>query len=205
MRRGGFALAALAGLALILFDGAARAETLSDALSKAYQSNPTLLAQRAALRATDEQVSQALSGWRPTITFNADVGKSKVDQDLGFFVTDETRTPRNYSLGFDQPLYRGGRTLAATEQAEFLVLSDRAILESIEQQVLLDAATVYLDVLRDYAVLQLSRNNERVLGSQLEAAQDRFEIGDATPAPTSLRPRPGCPRRWPSESRPKAS
>ena len=108
------------------------------------------------------------------------MGKSKVDQDLGFFATDETRTPRNYSLDFDQPLYRGGRTHAETEQTEFLVLSDRAALESIEQQVLLDAVTVYLDVLRDYAVLQLSRNNEWVLQRQLEAAQDRFEIGDAT-------------------------
>ena len=175
-----FAAAVIAGLTLVLFAGAARAETLSDALSKAYQSNPTLLAQRAALRATDELVSQALSGWRPTVTFNGDVGKSKVDQDLGFFATDETRTPRNYSLGFDQPLYRGGRTLAATEQAEFLVLSDRALLESVEQQVLFDAVTVYLDVLRDYAVLQLSRNNERVLERQLEAAQDRFEVGEVT-------------------------
>ena len=160
--------------------GAVQAETLSDALSKAYQANPTLLAQRAALRASDEQVSQALSGWRPTVTFNGDVGKSKVDQDLGFFATDETRTPRNYSLDFDQPLYRGGRTMAETEQAELLVLSDRAVLESVEQQVLLDAVTVYLDVLRDYAVLQLSRNNERVLDRQLEAARDRFEVGEVT-------------------------
>lgn len=180
MGRRFIAASAVVGLALVLFSSAAGAETLPNALSKTYQANPTLLAQRAALRATDEQVPQALSGWRPTVTFNGDVGKSRVNQELGFFASDETRTPRNYWLGFDQPLYRGGRTLAATEQAEFLVLSDRAVLESVEQQVLLDAVTVYLDVLRDYAVLQLSRNNERVLERQLEAAQDRFEVGEVT-------------------------
>ncbi len=158
----------------------ASADTLEEALVKAYASNPTLRAQRAQLRATDELVSQALSGWRPTVTFTGDVGKTRADNDLGFFQSEETRTPLGAALSFDQPLYRGGRTTASTEQAEFLVLAARAALTSVEQRIFLDAATAYLDVLRDYVVVELAKNNVRVLQSQLEAAHDRFDVGEVT-------------------------
>ncbi len=158
----------------------ASADTLEEALVKAYATNPTLQAQRAELRGTDELISQALSGWRPTVTFTGDAGKTKAEDELGFFQSDETRTPLTAALSVEQPIYRGGRTMASTEQAEFLVLANRAALISVEQQVFLDAATAYLDVLRDYAVLELATNNVRVLKSQLEAARDRFEVGEVT-------------------------
>ncbi len=155
-------------------------ETLEEAMVAAYTNNPTLLARRAALRATDEGVAQALSGWRPTLSASAEIGKEDVDSQSGFFTSDETRTPETYSLNLSQPLYRGGRTLAATAQAENLVRADRARLAEVEQDILLQAATAYMDVLRDQAVLEFAINNEQRLRRQREAAQDRFDVGEVT-------------------------
>ncbi len=167
-------------LLLVLPAPEATAQTMEQALVAAYQGNPTLLAQRAALRATDEGVSQAVSGWRPVLSASASIGKNSVDSSSGFFTSDETRTPETYSLTLTQPVYRGGRTVASTAQAEHLVLADRARLAEIEQQVFLDAVTAYMDVMRGRAVLDLALNNEARLERQLEAARDRFEVGEVT-------------------------
>ena len=158
----------------------AAAQTMEQALVATYQSNPTLLAQRVALRATDEGVSQAVSGWRPVLSAAASIGKNSVDSKSGFFTSDETRTPESYALTLSQPVYRGGRTVASTAQAEHLVLADRARLAEVEQQVFLDAVTAYMDVMRGRAVLDLALNNEERLKRQLEAARDRFEVGEVT-------------------------
>ena len=167
-------------LLLVLPAPEATAQTMEQALVAAYQGNPTLLAQRAALRATDEGVSQAVSGWRPVLSASASIGKNSVDSSSGFFTSDETRTPETYSLTLTQPVYRGGRTVASTAQAEHLVLADRARLAEIEQQVFLDAVTAYMDVMRGRAVLDLALKNEARLERQLEAARDRFEVGEVT-------------------------
>jgi len=92
----------------------------------------------------------------------------------------ETLTPITGSVSVTQPLYRGGRTVAATQQAEANVQAARAQLLSVEQGVLFAGATAYMDVLRDQAVLQLNRNNEHVLRRQLAATRDRFEVGEIT-------------------------
>ncbi|MCH7888579.1 MAG: TolC family protein [Proteobacteria bacterium] len=158
----------------------AGAETLGEALALAYRNNPTLLAQRAALRATDEQVPQALAGWRPTVTATGELGKKLVDSKSGFFTSEETRTPESYALTLSQPIYRGGRTVAATRQAKNLVLADRARLAEVEQDVLLQAATAYMDVWRDRAIVDLALSNERRLERTVQAARDRFEVGVVT-------------------------
>ncbi len=182
MRRPLFGLLALIAGVTAMAAGAA-GETLEEAMVAAYTSNPTLLAQRAALRATDEGVAQALSGWRPTLSASAEIGKEDVESEGRFAsgqTRDETLTPETYSLNLSQPLYRGGRTLAATAQAENLVRADRARLAEVEQDVLLQAATAYMDVLRDQAVLEFAINNEQRLRRQLEAARDRFDVGVVT-------------------------
>ena len=151
----------------------AGAATLEEALALAYHNNPELLAERAALRATDEQVSEARAGWRPTVTATGEVGVASVD-------STGTRTPQSYTLGLRQPVFRGGRTVAATRAAESLVLAGRARLAEVEQDVLLSAVIVYLDVWRAGAVVDLAVNNERRLERTLEATQDRFEVGDVS-------------------------
>ena len=158
----------------------AHADTLWDALAMAYNTNPTLLAQRASLRAVDEEVPQALSGWRPTVTLTGEAGKSRIDSEVAFFTSKETRTPRSIALNLSQPLYRGGRTVAGIRQADSLVRAAREGLRATEQDILLQAVITYTDVLRDQAVVELTRNNERVLQRQLEATQDRFEVGELT-------------------------
>ena len=161
--------------------GGARAETLAESLAAAYVNNPTLLAQRASLRATDEEVPRALSGWRPTVFVDADVGAENIESESNSgFDADTTLYPKRLSLSVVQPLYRGGRTVTSVKRAENLVLADRARLVEVEQEVLLQSVIAYMDVLRDQAVLELAIKNEQRLRRQLEAARDRFEVGEVT-------------------------
>lgn len=160
--------------------GSAAAETLEEALAAAYMNNPTLLAARAALRSTDELVPQALSNWRPTISGSGDLGKALILSKSPYFSARQHLDPWSGSLSFEQPLFRGGRTLAETNEAENLVLAERARLMGTEQEVFRNAATAYFHILHDQAVRDLNINNERVLLRQLEAARDQFAVGEVT-------------------------
>lgn len=168
----------VAGCALVVCLSAARAETLMEAMILAYQNNPTLQAQRASLRATDEGVPQALAGWRPFVEIVGDGGYLAENGD-GIDGTDSGGTYSG-SLRVTQNVYAGGGTVADVSRAEDTVRAERARLASIEQTVLLNAVQAYMNVVRDEAVLRLNMNNERVLGRQLEATRDRFNVGEVT-------------------------
>lgn len=157
----------------------AGAETLEEALMAAYRTNPQIEARRAQARAADEAVPQALAGWRPTVTFSGSAGRGAYETN-GLAPPEQIRTPRSASLTVSQNIYNGGKTVAGTDKAEADVLADRALLLSVEQTVLSAAATAYLNVVRDQAVLKLNINNEQVLQRQYEAAQDRFRVGEIT-------------------------
>ena len=165
--------------AIMLSSVAASALTLEEAFIHAYQNNPTLQAQRAFVRSTDETVNQALSGWRPEIegTVRGDTSWSTRNNDnnginrLSGYSSDVTVT---------QNIYSGGQTVAATQEAENKTMAERARLIATEQNVLLEAVTAYMDVFRDRAVVQLNINNEKVLARQLEATRDRFNVGEVT-------------------------
>lgn len=157
------------------------AETMEETLVAAYLTNPELASERTRLRETDEGVSQALSNWRPTIELTSSVGQERNDSTTRTgSEREQIRDQTSVGLDVSQPLFRGGRTLAETSSAENDVLAQRARLIDQEQQTMLLAATAYLDVFRDQAVLQLNANNEDVLARQLEAAQDRFQVGEIT-------------------------
>ncbi|WP_404426680.1 TolC family outer membrane protein [Thalassospira australica] len=158
----------------------ASAESLEDALIKAYQSNPTLEAGRASLRATDEEASQALSNWRPNVSLSGEAGFREYNTDVDGTEEDNSLTPYTVGAEVTQPLYRGGRTIAETDRAESRIRAARAALRSSEQDVLLQVATAYFNVLRDTAVVELNQNNVRVLERQLEATRDRFSVGEVT-------------------------
>jgi len=160
--------------------GSADAQTLDEAFAAAYLNNPDLLAARAGLRSTDEGVPQALANWRPDVSVSADVGASSVFNSASTTDRRQHRDPKSVTLSVTQPLFRGGRTLAATAGAENDVRAARARLLTTEQTVLLATATAYMDVYRDQAVLDLNINNERVLQRQLEATRDRFSVGEIT-------------------------
>ena len=150
-------------------------------MTAAYLNNPTLLGQRAKVRATDEQVPQVLSNWRPTISLSGSISRSMTTNTARTFGgQNQIRTPRGADLNISQPIYRGGRTFAATREAENTVQAERARLTETEQDVLLATATAYLNVFRDEVVLKLNINNEQVLKRQLETTRDRFEVGKIT-------------------------
>lgn len=179
LRTGGRA-AVLAAAVAVIFGGmsAASAETLLDALSSAYNSNPDLLAQRSVLRQTDETVAQALSNWRPTVTLQGQWGKEYVKNSN--LSRSEWLTPRQAVASVTQPIFRGGRTIADTRAADQDVLAQRAALMATEQSVLLSAITAYFNVLRDAATVDLQRNNVNVLQQQLDATNARFKVGELT-------------------------
>jgi outer membrane protein len=186
--------AALAGLSaaftLALGAGAASAQTLEQALIAAYGSNASLNAQRAATRAADENVPRALSGYRPTIEGSAGATRNSAGLITtpanGGATTNQVLNQSSVSITINQNLYNGFRTGNNTRAAEAQVRQSREILRQTEQQVLLDAATAHMNVLRDEALLQLQQQNLQALGSQLKAANDRFNVGEVTRTDTAL-------------------
>ena len=161
------------------------AMTLERALAEAYQNNPQLNAQRAIVRSTDENVPQALSGYRPTVTATADTGIQHTETITQSPVTGRNRVvtnlhPRGVTATATQTLFNGFQTANRTRQAESQTSAARETLRLIEQTVLLDAATAYMNLLRDRAILDLQRRNVEVLQEQLRQARDRFNVGEVT-------------------------
>ncbi len=176
------------GLALACFATAASAQTqphtLQEAMAAAYSSNPTLLAARAALRAVDETVPQALAGWRPTIIVSGSYGGAVGTDQTGAGASNEklrdNRQPLSATATVTQPIYTGGRTEAQTHQAENRVLSQRGRLIATEELVFTNVITDYVNVIQSEQLLQLDVNNEQVLTRQLQATNDRFRVGEIT-------------------------
>src|ERR1044072_2421236 len=160
----------------------AGAETLEGALGQAYRNSPTLNASRASLRATDESVPQALSNYRPRVNWQFDTGYQhfeSISTTGGNFTQTKTNiSPRGGNIGLVQTLYNGQRSGNLTRQAEASVLSARETLRTTEQLTLLDAATAFMNVLRDTAILDLQRRNVQVLQEQLKQPRDRFNVGE---------------------------
>lgn len=162
----------------------ASGQTLQEALALAYSNNPTLQAARAALRATDENVPQALAGWRPTVQLSANAGiaegRARSIGPTGPVTRDIDRTPAGLAATVVQPLFRGGRTVAQVQRAENQVLAARARLLATEQAVLRDTVAAYVAVIRDQEEVRLNRNNVSVLQRQLQATNERFRVGEIT-------------------------
>jgi outer membrane protein len=157
----------------------AHALTLKEALATAYMTNPQLEAARANLRATDEEVAKANAGWRPTISVNGTEGFENIITEKPSYSVDNANQLSG-SATVSEPLYRGGRTLAEIKHAKALVRAGRAVLQGTEANVLLDAATAYLDVWRDLQVVNYWREHVGVLQEQLEATNSQLNLGAIT-------------------------
>jgi outer membrane protein len=220
-RRGGAAAIACLALGAIFCARPAAAETLVEALSNAYLINPVLNAERANLRATDEQVAVAKSGLRPNISASGDAAFQNQESDIvggsrsqssnvqqcdaatqlsepAFcaFLASQSQTnvgniesqlssdgvthPRGYSVNLSQTVFQGFQNLNAIRQAKATVQAGREGLRATEQTTLLNAATAYVDVVRDQAVVQLRQTNVDVLTEQLRQTKDRFNVGEVT-------------------------
>ena len=169
----------------------AAAQTMEETLSNAYTQSTQLGGARAQQRATDEQVPQALSNWRPTVTVNG--GITRTHTDIAPRAAANTsgsatgyNTQKSASVQIVQNLYRGGRTEAQTSQATNVVKAGQAQLKATEQAVLLQAAQSYLDVVRDQSTVDLNASNEAVLKRQLDAETDRLRVGEVTRTDVAL-------------------
>ncbi len=170
----------------------ARAQTLEASLIFTYQNNPQLDAQRALVRATDENVPQALAGYRPRASLTANAGfqsLSTVTREIGsttppggatIFSQSGANAPRGVGATITQTLLNGYQTANRTRQAESQVLAARETLRNTEQTVLLNAVTAYMNLLRDLAILDLQRRNLEVLTEQLGQTRTRLESGNVT-------------------------
>jgi outer membrane protein len=165
------------------------ADTIEAALVRAYQNNPQLNAQRASVRSTDENVPQALSGYRPKVAVTASAGYQYTDTNstVGGSATEIVRTeyhgtnpPRSAGVTVTQTLYNGSQTANKTRAAESQVSGAREALRVLEQTVLLSAATIYMDYLRDAAIVEVQKSNTRVLEQTLKQTRDRFNVGEVT-------------------------
>src|SRR5918994_5336637 len=166
----------------------ATVNTLEGALIQAYQNNQQLNAQRASVRATDENVPQALSGYRPRVSATIQVGEQYTDVTTRQFANGQpiynqqsgTMTPQTYSLNSSYTAFNGFQTGNRTRQAESQVFAARETLRVTVQTVLLDAVTAYMNLLRDSAILDLQRRNLEVLDEQLRQTKVRLESGNVT-------------------------
>jgi outer membrane protein len=165
------------------------ADTIEAALVRAYQNNPQLNAQRAQVRFIDENVPQALSGYRPRVAITASAGYQYTDVNTtaGGSATQVARTeihganaPRSVGATVTQTLFNGQVTANRTRAAESQVSASREGLRVLEQGVLLSAATIYMDYLRDAAIVEVQKSNVRVLEQTLKQTRDRFNVGEVT-------------------------
>ncbi len=170
---------AVCALLIFLAPVSVRAETISGALAKAYVTSPELNAQRAAVRAVDETMPRALSGYRPTITATADAGFQRF-QRTDTSTPDLDTAPRGVGVTINQNLWNGNRTANSVRQVDSQIFQSREQMRIAEQTLLGNAAASYMNVLRDTAIYNLRRNNVDVLVEQLRQVRDRFAVGEVT-------------------------
>lgn len=186
--RTGSAVAFLSAVALTFVPDGAGAQTLEDALAIAYRTNPTIRAERARLRATEELKAQAWANALPQITAGASYQHIDQTQTINSEVFGGTGpTTQSFELNTfaasvsgEQVIFAGFRNINAIKQARARVRAGGAQLAATEQAVLLDVATAFFDVLRDNAIYDSNRNQVTVLLRQLDEAQARFRVGEVT-------------------------
>jgi outer membrane protein len=153
--------------------------TLAEALAATYSNQPALQAERAKLRATDENVPQALAGWRPTVVMagTGGYGDGNTHQTL---TSREDRLIGTAQATLTQPLYTGGKTQANVNRAKNQIMAERATLIGQEQTSFTNVVNAYVGVIQAQQLLALQINNEQVLAKQLQATNDRFRVGEIT-------------------------
>jgi len=175
--RGG--LLGAVGLAALAAAAPAHAEDLRGALIQTYNSNPTIMAQRAQVRTLDEGVAIARAARRPQVS-----GVVGVNQNVARVAGSSVSfgQGRNVNAGVDvsYPLFDGGASRNSIAAANERVLAGRANLRATEGDIFTEAVGAYMDVIRDRIIVTLNSNQVRVLETNLQATRDRFEVGDLT-------------------------
>lgn len=167
----------LPALLILAVAPAAHAADIFEAMGSAYANNPTLQAQRAYVRAVDENVAIAKSGYRPTLALQGKYSDSHIHND----VTDAIDGyDKSVGAVLNQPLFNGFSTRNSVKAADNSVKAEQSNLYNVEQQVLLEASTAYLNVLRDESIVKLQTNNEKLLKKRMDETLVRFNVGEVT-------------------------
>jgi outer membrane protein len=178
-------LAAIMAPAIVALSSAAWADSIFDAMAKAYENNPDLNAARAGLRATDEGVTIAKAGWRPQISGFAQFSKNR------YSLKQESKAEPDFisksiGLTITQQVFDGFQTLNRVRAAESNVYSERANLKASEIQTLLSAAQAYANIARDQEIVSIRKQNLAFLREQVNAANARLDVGEGTKTDVSL-------------------
>ena len=156
------------------------AENIQEAMAAAYSGNPTLNAQRAATRAADEGVPLARSGYFPSITGNADYGFSHSDYFFPGASRNNELNPHGFGITISQTLFNGLKTRNNIYAAKATIMASRETLRNSEQNILFDAASAYMNVMRDASITGFRGQNLAFLNEEVRAAQERFNVGEST-------------------------
>ena len=179
--------AVLAGSLALVLSSSVSAESISRALARAYLSNPDINQQRANVRSVDENIPRATSGYYPKVNATGNVGYEYLYSRAS--VTNPAvrpsgikydSVPRGYGVNLSQTVFDGFRTFNSVRQAESQTFGARESLRTTEQNILLQGATFYMNVLRDSAIVNLRNSNIKVLEEQLRQTRDRFQVGEVT-------------------------
>lgn len=157
----------------------AQAEDIFEVLAKTYTTNPTLQAERASLRAVDENVALAKSDYRPNISLTGAYrdGENKIKKGVG---TGGDYDTLRGSANISQPVFSGFSTVNSVKAADRLVKAAQNNLANVEQNILVEASTAYLDVVQNRAIVELQKNNEELLLKKLDETLERFKVGEVT-------------------------
>lgn len=179
----------IAGAACLVAAGvvpSAQAETLSEALAAAFQTNPQLDIQRVQSDIAREDLALARSGGRPQVNFSASGGYEYVDTNAIFNTGVGDRPAASAQLQAIQPIFTGGRIRAGIRQAEAGIGSADLSFAAARQDLTLDVVSAYVDVRRDRETVAIRKNNVEVTSEQVRAATDRFEVGVVTRTDVAL-------------------
>ncbi len=150
---------------------------MEEYLSKAYIENPQLKALRNAIKASDEAMPQAISGFLPRVDLNFSEAVTNGSDGTN---QAETFTPSSQSLDVRQNLFAGLQSIYQIKSAKDRIISARFELKNEEQNFLRQAVETYVNLIFAKKVLSLNQKNEKVLSDQVKSTRDRFVIGDAT-------------------------
>jgi outer membrane protein len=154
--------------------------TLAQALATVYLNQPVLQAARAQLRSTDENVPQALAGWKPTVIVAGSTGYGDGQEILMGVSQRQARDIATAQATVTQPLYTGGKVRATVNRATDQVMAQRANLLAQEETSFANAVNAYVGVIENRQLLQLQISNERVLREQLRSTNDQYRVGEVT-------------------------
>ncbi|HKR93104.1 TolC family protein, partial [Novosphingobium sp.] len=165
---------------LLATGGMARADTLEQALSAAYENNPSLQGSRALAGAADEGLVQARAAYGPSL--NVDIRHEFTAARIrGTAFSSETDGfGTSAALTLSQPVFTSGRLAANVDAASAAKMVEREKLRTAGQQLILDVVNAYVSLQRDIELYSVAVENYDLLLQQRDVIAARYRLRDST-------------------------